>query len=84
MLLTFEELRKVKDTLPHGGLQKIADELGLDVQTVKNYFGADHYEHGSFAGAHFEPGGLHGGIVKLDDDKIYQTAMQLLEKQLTV
>jgi len=80
MLLTFEELRKVKDSLPHGSIERIADELHMDEQTVRNYFGSDHFSHDSFVGAHYEAGGVHGGYVKLDDERIYETAMKLIEK----
>ena len=38
-MITFNELRQIKDMLPSGSMQKIADELGLDVETVRNYFG---------------------------------------------
>lgn len=79
MVLTFEELRKVKDSLPHGSMERIADELHMDEQTVRNYFGSDHFSHDSFVGAHYESG-VHGGYVKLDDERIYQTAMKLIEK----
>jgi len=78
MVLTFEELRKVKDSLPHGGIEKIATELHVDEQSVRNYFGSDHFGHDSFVGAHFEPG-VHGGYVKLDDDTIYQAALKYIE-----
>ena len=43
-MITFNELRQIKDMLPSGSMQKIADELGLDVETVRNYFGGDHYD----------------------------------------
>ena len=79
MVLTFEELRKVKDSLPHGSIEKIADELHVDVQAVRNYFGSDHFSHDSFVGAHYEPG-VHGGYVKFDDERILETAMKLIEK----
>ena len=46
-MITFNELRQIKDMLPSGSMQKIADELGLDVETVRNYFGGDHYDEGS-------------------------------------
>ena len=39
MIITFNELRRIKDRLPSGSSQRIADELGLDVETVRNYFG---------------------------------------------
>jgi predicted transcriptional regulator len=78
MIVTFEELRKVKDSLPHGSMQKIASDLGVDEQTVKNYFGDYHFRHGGFAGVHYEPG-PNGGVVMLDDDIIYQKALSLIE-----
>ena len=39
MVITFNELRRIKDKLPSGSSQRIADELGIDVDTVRNYFG---------------------------------------------
>jgi len=77
MVLTFEELRKVKDSLPHGAMEQIAAELNLDVQTVRNYFGSDHFDHDNFVGAHYESG-IHGGYVKLDDDRIYEAAQKYM------
>ena len=37
--ITFNELRRIKDRLPDGSMHRIADELGLQVETVRNYFG---------------------------------------------
>ena len=51
-MITFNELRQIKDMLPSGSMQKIADELGLDVETVRNYFGGDHYDEGKAVGLH--------------------------------
>ena len=42
MIITFNELRRIKDKLPSGSSQRIADELGIDVETVRNYFGGKH------------------------------------------
>jgi hypothetical protein len=75
MILTFEELRKVKDSLPHGSIEKIAKEVGVEAQTVRNYFGSDHFSHGGYVGAHYETG-IHGGYVKLDDDAIFLAALR--------
>ena len=36
--ITFNELRKIKDSLPSGSMHRIADELGLNVDTVRNFF----------------------------------------------
>ena len=33
--ITFNELRKIKDSLPSGSMHRIADELGLNVDTVR-------------------------------------------------
>ena len=33
--ITFNELRKIKDSLPSGSMHRIADELGLHVDTVR-------------------------------------------------
>ena len=32
MTITFNELRRIKDQLPSGSTQRIADELGVDVE----------------------------------------------------
>jgi hypothetical protein len=78
MILTFEELRNLKDKLPHGSMEQIAHELGIAVQEVRNYFGATDYSHGGFIGAHYEQGS-HGGYVMLDDDAIYKKAVELTQ-----
>ena len=44
--ITFNELRKIKDMLPHGSMQRIAEDLGISTDTVRNYFGADNYDNG--------------------------------------
>ena len=36
MIITFNELRRIKDRLPSGSSQRIADELGLHLGTVKS------------------------------------------------
>ena len=74
-MITFNELRQIKDMLPSGSMQKIADELGLDVETVRNYFGGD---EGKAVGLHIEQG-PNGGIVKLDDTTILEKAKEMLE-----
>jgi len=69
--ITFNELRRIKDSLPDGSTQRIADELGLKVETVRNYFG------GRSCGFHIEPG-PDGGLVVLDDTTIFERALQIL------
>ena len=80
--ITFNELRRIKDSLPSGSMQRIADELGLGVDTVRNYFGGTHYQagEGKPSGLHIEQG-PDGGIVTLDDRTILDKALSLLEQQ---
>lgn len=77
--LSFNELRAIKDSLPTGSMQRIADDLGLKVETVRNYFGGHNFEEGRSAGVHFEPG-PDGGIVVLDDTTILEKAAQILDE----
>jgi len=73
MTLTFNELRKIKDGLPNGSMHRIARELGVNVDTIRNYFGGEHYDRGESMGFHIEPG-PDGGIVHLTDSRIIHLA----------
>ena len=79
MNITFEELRKVKHQLPTGSISKIANQLQLSEQTVRNYFGAAKYEDGTIVGKHIQPG-PDGGIVNLEDDTILNLAKQIIRE----
>jgi len=76
MTLTFNELRKIKDSLPDGSMHRIASELGVSVDTVRNYFGGEHYDRGDSVGFHIEPG-PDGGVVHVPDSRIIALARQL-------
>ena len=78
--ITFNELRRLKDSLPDGSMHKIADKLNTTVQTVRNYFGGVNYDSGKNCGVHIEPG-PDGGIVVLDDPTIYDMAIAILKEQ---
>lgn len=78
--ITFNDLRRIKDSLPDGSMHKIADQLNVTVQTVRNYFGGSNYQVGQNCGVHIEPG-PDGGIVVLDDTTIYDMAIAILEEQ---
>ena len=80
MVITFNELRRIKDKLPSGSSQRIADELGIDVDTVRNYFGGKHYDSKGNVGIHVEQG-PDGGVVTLDDTTILDAAMRILNQQ---
>ena len=75
--ITFNELRKIKDSLPDGSIRQIAQEFEMEVETVRNYFGGANYEKGKSVGIHLEPG-PNGGIVLLDDTKILDRAQELI------
>jgi hypothetical protein len=78
--ITFNELRRIKDALPHGSLSRIAEELELDIETVRNYFGGHNYKDGQSCGIHIEPG-PDGGIVMLDNTDILEAALRILGKE---
>ena len=78
--ITFNELRRIKDSLPDGSMHKIADQLNLTVQTVRNYSGGTNYEFGSNCGLHIEPG-PNGGYVVLDDTQILDMALEILKEK---
>ncbi len=78
--ITFNELRKIKDSLPDGSIHKIAEEFNVSVETVRNYFGGANYTNGRAVGIHMEPG-PNGGIVLLDDTTILDRAKELISAE---
>ncbi|MDO4950202.1 MAG: DNA-binding protein [Bacteroidales bacterium] len=75
--ITFNELRSIKDSLPDGSMHRIADELDLNVETVRNFFGGHNFKEGISVGIHYEPG-PDGGIVMIDDTTVLDKAMEIL------
>jgi len=82
MTLTFNELRTIKDSLPDGSMHRIAERLGMNVETVRNYFGGANFNRGESVGLHLEPG-PGGGVVHIDDDRILEMAREILAEQGT-
>ena len=78
--ITFNELRKIKDSIPDGSIKKLAQEFDVTEETVRNYFGGANYTSGAAVGIHMEPG-PNGGIVLLDDVAILKRAKQLLQEE---
>lgn len=76
--ISFNDLRRIKDSLPDGSIRQIADKLNVTPQTVRNYFGGTNYEFGKNLGVHIEPG-PNGGIVVLDDTTIYDMAIAIIQ-----
>ena len=77
--ITFNELRKIKDSLPDGSMHRIADELNISVETVRNFFGGHNFVNGQSVGIHLEPG-PDGGLVMLDDTTVLEKALQILKE----
>lgn len=76
MIITLDELRQIKHSLPPGSISKIANSLNLDEQVVRNYFGAHHLE---LSGNHIQPG-PNGGIVSIEDPTILNMAKSLIKE----
>lgn len=81
--ITFNELRDIKDRLPDGAIHGIAGELGVTVETVRNYFGGHNYKEGNSCGIHIQPG-PGGGIVLLSDTHILDRALEIIDEKNTV
>ncbi|HMQ50067.1 MAG TPA: DNA-binding protein [Saprospiraceae bacterium] len=77
MNITFDELREIKHKLPTGSVSRIAQELNISEQTVRNYFGASKYDEGDITGKHITPG-PNGGIVQLKDTTILEMARKMI------
>ena len=65
--------------MPTGSVKRIADELHVEEQTVRNYFGAKKYENGQIVSQHIQPG-PDGGIVSLEDETILKVARRIIEE----
>ncbi|MGL4364097.1 MAG: DNA-binding protein [Bacteroidales bacterium] len=75
--ITFNKLRKIKQALPDGSIKKIAEQLNITPDSVRNYFGGNHFS-AQIVGIHYEQG-PDGGIVSLDDDTILNLARKILD-----
>ena len=70
---TFNRLRDVKDSLPHGSMAAIAAELGITADEVRAFFNG---EGAPESGYHIEPG-PDGGIVILNNTRILEIALRI-------
>lgn len=82
MHISFNELRQIKHNLPTGSVKRIAEELNIDEQTVRNYFGAKKYEDGQVVGKHIQPG-PEGGFVEIEDDTILNLAKKIIKENVS-
>mgnify|MGYP003310139460 FL=1 len=69
---TFNKLREVKDSLPHGSMDTIAAELKISADDVRDFFNGSTKEDGY----HLEAG-PDGGIVILENTAILDVALRL-------
>jgi hypothetical protein len=79
MNITFDELRKIKHSLPHGSVNRIAKELNREEQDVRNFFGGVKFK-GAIDDWHYEPG-PDGGIVSIHDTSILDAAGRILKEK---
>ncbi|KAA6339277.1 hypothetical protein EZS27_012770 [termite gut metagenome] len=77
--ITFNELRRIKNSLPAGSMQKIADELDISVDTVRNFFDGHNFKEGRCVDIHFEPG-PDGGLVMLDNTTVLDCTLKILNE----
>ncbi len=78
-VISYSELRRIKDSLPDGSVRCIAEKLNVPVETVWNYFGGYGHKEGESCGVHIQPG-PDGGYVSLDDTTILDMAVELLSE----
>jgi len=71
---TFNKLREVKDSLPHGSMDAIAAETGIAADDVRAFFRG---EANGDSGYHMEPG-PEGGIITIDNTRILEIALRIV------
>lgn len=79
MNISFTELRNIKHQMPTGSFSRIARELGINEQTVRNYFGATKYEEGALTGIHLHPG-PNSGVASVRDTAILEAARRIIRE----
>ena len=77
--ITFNDLLIFESYVLSGSMHRIADELGLHVDTVRNFFGGHNFKEGKSVGIHLEPG-PDGGLVMLDDTTVLDRALKILDE----
>ena len=79
MLITFEELRNIKHSLPSGSVQRIATQLDMKEQSVRNFFGAKKESGGLISDWHKQPG-FNGGVIKIEHPTVLKLAKQIIKE----
>ncbi len=77
MNILFSELRELKDMLPPGSMNRIAQDLHITPNAVRNFFGGTYYESENPFGIHIEKC-PNGAIVHIENPVIYDCAVGLI------
>lgn len=78
LVLSFNELRQIKDSLPSGSMKVIASHLNLSIDEVRSFFGSDNFVESENSGIHYEPG-PDGGLLMIDNPSILNEAFKILK-----
>ena len=80
MNIKFEDLRRIKHQLPNGSITRISEELHLNEQSVRNFFGGKSFqnEHNETSEDWHWEQGPGGGIVSIHNTQIFDAAMRIL------
>ncbi len=81
MKITFNELRRIKDSLPDGTMHQLAEELNVEVESVRNYFGGKNFDQGKSMGIYMEEG-PDGGIVSIEDASLLNRAKEIIGEEV--
>jgi len=79
MNISFKELRDIKHQLPTGSVSRIAGELNLQEQSVRNFFGAKKFDEGAVPHWHLQQG-PDGGIMTIKDTSILDVAKRMINE----
>lgn len=74
IILSYKELRQIKDSLPKGSMRVIADRLNVKENLVRSFFRAERVE---CLGVYMEAG-PDGGLLLIDNSKILDAAFEIL------
>lgn len=78
IIITFDELRKIKNQLPKGAILFIARELNYTVQMVRNYFGSRKIDGYSIPDMHHQPGWVEGGLIIMGERRVLEIAHRII------
>ena len=75
IILSYKELRRIKDSLPSGSMRAIAKRLNVKESLVRSFFRAEKAEDLGF----YMESGPDGGLLFIDNSKILDAAFEILK-----